>query len=496
MLKKIKNSIGKNSRFLFDYLQFKKFLENQQIEKQVKKTDDEKICIAVLPWMGTAVPWYAITLALMLGKKNKNVFILFDDLPFGDDELFHKVQSKLIFKILNTLELEYKILSHYEDKYFESAQFIDELSAMNSIHFTKGESNKELRERYESKIKIQLSNSYKKYLSFFDSEEINKIVIPGGIWGNSGIISKHFKSSQVDVISYDGPEHNLLLSTKGIAAQLNDIPITFNRILEIEQEKQFAIEQGKEQLEKRRKGSGFNAFFDNQSNALNLENDYYLMLLNSVWDSAALGLHTVYESMIEWILDSIEWVLNNTEKTIIIRQHPAERVDVINNTDSYEKQIENRFGKNKRVIFIEAKKDINTYDLIENASCMLGFSSTSIVEAVALGKPAIIVSNTYYASLGIVYNANGKEEYYEYLQKASKNELEVTQEMQNRACISNYITQSCNWIKTDFTPHRSDFLKWSKQSLEELEKDYLPLRAIIENKPVSLLQHEEIKNAN
>ena len=214
------------------------------------------------------------------------------------------------------------------------------------------------------------------------------------------------------------------------------------------------------------------------------------MLLNSVWDSATLGLHTVYKSMNEWMLDSIEWVLKNTEKKIIIRQHPAERVKNLNNTDLYKEQIEKRFGINKRVIFIEAKKDINTYNLIENALCVLGFSSTIIVESVALGKASIIVSRTYYADFGIVYNAKDKREYYMYLTKASISDLLITQEMKDRACISNYITQSCNWYKTEFTPVRNNFLKWSKLNIQDLENDYLPLQAILNNRPLSIIQHE------
>ena len=66
--------------------------------------------------------------------------------------------------------------------------------------------------------------------------------------------------------------------------------------------------------------------------------------------------------------------------------------------------------------------------------------------------------------------------------------------MNDRACISNYITQSCNYYKTDFTPVRNNFLSWSNLTLEELEKDYLPLQAILENTPLSILQHERIFN--
>lgn len=488
MLKKIKNSIGKNGRFVLDYLKFSKFVDNQSA-KYLYDNNKKSICIVVLPWMGTAVPWYAITLAFVLNKKGANIFILFDDLPFGDDELFHKIQSKLILKTLKRLEIKWVKLSDYSGSESDTTQ-VEYLSQLNSLHFTRGETNLELRHSYETRIQKQLNVIYPKVDNFYKSEVPSQIILPGGIWGSSGIFSLFAKKYKSQLTTYDCGESILLLSIFGVAAQLKDIPYSFDEILKNQEEKKFAIEKGQEQLQKRRDGRDMYNHFSNNSNVLGIENDYYLMLLNSVWDSAALGLHTVYESMIDWILDTIEWVLNNSEKTIVIRQHPAERVDYINNTDSYENKIHDRFGTNKRIIFIEAKNDINTYDLIENSSCVLGFSSTSIVESVALGKPAIIVSSTYYANLGIVYNADSKEEYYTYLDKASKNELKVTQEMTDRACVSNYITQSCNWYKTEFTPNNADFLKWSKLSLDEIEKDYLPLQAILENIPVSLLQHK------
>ena len=286
------------------------------------------------------------------------------------------------------------------------------------------------------------------------------------------------------------------MSIFGIAAHAKDIPHSFERVINNYEEKKFAIIKGLEQLEKRRRGDDIWSHFMGASNTKDFGNDYYLMLLNSVWDTAALGLHTVYDSMVDWMFDSIEWVLNNTDKTIVIRQHPAERAKNIDSTDSYKEIIKDRLGGNKRIIFIEAKDDINTYDLIENSLCVLGFSSTSIVESVMLNKPAIIVSNTYYSDLGIVYKASDKEEYYMNLLKSSKNQLKITQEMNDRACISNYITQSCNFYKTDFTPVRKNFLSWSNRTLEELEKDYLPLKAILKNTPLSILQHERIFNDN
>tara|TARA_Y200000002_G_C22640899_1_gene646909 strand:- start:27 stop:1580 length:1554 start_codon:yes stop_codon:yes gene_type:complete len=481
--------IKKSIEFFYDYLKFKKFLKNQKIDKQIEILDHEKICITVIPWLGSAVPWYSVTIALMLYKRGKSICILFDDMPFGDDKLYHRLQSKLIFNILIKLPIKLIKLSDYQSLKLSSRE-VDRLVKLNSLHATHGENNLVARRSYEKIIKDQLSLIYSKIAALYEEEKFPQIFLPGGIWGSSCIFPLFAKKNNTQITTYDAGESRLVLSVFGVAAQLQDIPYSFNKILKNPKEKKFAIEKGFTQLEKRRTGNDMISYFQDATNTSQFGNDYYLMLLNSVWDSATLGLHTVYKSMNEWMLDSIEWVLKNTEKKIIIRQHPAERVKDLNNTDLYKEQIEKRFGINKRVIFIEAKKDINTYNLIENALCVLGFSSTIIVESVALGKASIIVSRTYYADFGIVYNAKDKREYYMYLTKASISDLLITQEMKDRACISNYITQSCNWYKTEFTPVRNNFLKWSKLNLQDLENDYLPLQAILNNRPLSIIQHE------
>ena len=487
--------IKKSTEFFYDYLKFKKFLKNQKIDKQIEIIDDEEVCITVIPWLGSAVPWYSVTIALMLYKKGKSICILFDDMPFGDDKLYHRLQSKLIFNILIKLPFKLIKLSDYQSLKLSSSE-VDRFAKLNSLHAMHGENNLLARQSYEIIIKEQLSLIYSKIASLYEKEKFTQIFLPGGIWGSSCIFPLFAKNNDTQIITYDAGDGRLVLSVFGVAAQLKDIPYSFNKILKNPKEKKFAIQKGLTQIEKRRTGKDMISYFQDATDTSQFGNDYYLMLLNSVWDTAALGLHTVYDSMIDWMFDSIEWVLNNTDKTILIRQHPAERAKNIDSTDSYKEIIKDRFGGNKRIIFIEAKDDINTYDLIENSLCVLGFSSTSIVESVMLNKPAIIVSNTYYSDLGIVYKASDKEEYYMNLLKSSKNQLKITQEMNDRACISNYITQSCNFYKTDFTPVRKNFLSWSNRTLEELERDYLPLKAILKNTPLSILQHERIFNDN
>jgi len=482
--------------FIFDYLKFKKFIKKQKIKKYHKKIDDKRICVTVIPWLGSSIPWYAITIALMLNHKGKDLFILFVDTSFGEDELFHRIQTNLIYRVLKQLPIKLIKLSNLDNLNSHNS-FSDEirhLSKLNSLHRVHGETNTELRLSYEYLIEKQLRHVCSKITSLYKEESFNQIVLPGGIWGPSSVISLFAEKNNTQLTTYDSSENELILSIFGVAAQLEDIPYTFEKLYNNPKEKSFAIVKGTDKLQKRRDGNDFGSFFFKADNSNEFGNDYYLMVLNSVWDTAALGLHTVYDSMMDWILDSIEWVLDNTEKNIIIRQHPVEKDRHLNNTDSYTEKIQTRFGDSDRILFINAKDEINTYDLIENALCVLGFSSAIVVESVMLGKPAIIVSNTYYANSGIVYNANSKKEYYMYLKKSYRNELIVTQEMKDRASVSNYITQECNYFLTEFTPVRNNFHKWSRLTLEELERGYLPLQAILKNTPLPILKHERIYN--
>ena len=165
--------IRKFIEFFYDYLQFKKFIKNQKIDKEVEVVDDEKICITVIPWLGSAVPWYSVTIALMLYEKGRSIFILFDDMPFGDDNLYHRLQSKLVFNILIKLPIKLIKLSDYQSSKITDNE-IDNLTKLNSLHAIHGENNLIARQSYEKIIKEQLSLICSKIASFYEEENFLK----------------------------------------------------------------------------------------------------------------------------------------------------------------------------------------------------------------------------------------------------------------------------------------------------------------------------------
>ena len=66
--------------------------------------DDADIHIIVTPWMYTAVPWYAISLALLLQWRGVKVTLIWDDLVYDDLPLdkpgSSRKQNHIIGKVL------------------------------------------------------------------------------------------------------------------------------------------------------------------------------------------------------------------------------------------------------------------------------------------------------------------------------------------------------------------------------------------------------------
>lgn len=477
-------------KFLKEFLYFVSFVRRNSKRSLPTHNFADEIVVVVTPWMGTSVPWFSVTLGLLLAREGRKVTFLFDDIQFGAASGFYHFQKTLIEITLKMVKnIPYKVLSTYLNGSDgnEGHDVIKNLSSLNSLHFTRGETNTKARSKYEEKIYAQLSYSYRAYRNFFKKNDKMNIVVPGGIWGNSGVLKYFAEKSSSRFSTYDSGSGILLFSLHGVAAQLKDVPYVFKHIKQSEEEFNFAVDSGMSQLVSRMNGNDRFSFFNTESKTLD-DDGYYLMLLNSVWDSAALGLHTVYDSMIEWIFDSVDWVLENTDRKIVIRQHPAERQAHINNSDDYRIKICKRYNGNERIQFIEASVDISSYKLMEKASCILGFSSTSIVEAVALGKPAIIVSSVYYANLGVVVACSSKDMYYKFLKDVNCNALNVTKEQKENACALNYVTQKCNWIHTSFTPHSCDFAKWVKMSMEQLSTELI-VQALLRGEPSSYLNH-------
>ena len=466
----------------------------------VPKADALHFAIVLVPWMGTAVPWFSLVTGLFLAANGNKVTFIVDDMPFAGDRLSSWFQVRCVRSVLKLVGERFNVvsLSDYPSKAAPSdaaLRSIDRLADLNAVWALRGEMATGGRKRITERAARQLRASYHPVGNAIKAGKYDVMFVPGGVWGSTGLWTEHARANNVRVASYDsGGYGNLLLAVNGIACQLQDIPRAFAMLksdAEVNQRQGFIVDTALAEIARRR--AGVDKFASQIQGASNMDARFaggVLIALNSSWDSAALGLHQVYRSSSEWIVETVRYVLDNTSAPVIVRQHPVERLAIARTSDDYSGLLAANFGNHPRLHFIAADEAVNSYDLLEQVKAVVVYTSTIGIEAAAHGKAVITASGSYYSGLGFVHKATAVEQYHGYLADAVADRLPVTPSMRDDALACYYLTQCCNWIFTPFTV--PEFHEWAARELEQIRKEDSVgriVQGLEQNIPAAFLNH-------
>jgi hypothetical protein len=460
-------------------------------------TTPVRTAVIISPWCGSAVPWFSLTVGLLLGGRSNPVTFLLDDMPFGPIGRRWRFELMCIRSVLSLVARRHHVMvlssfsaSSPADE--EDLEAIDRLAHLNIVWAQRGELDLPLSSIEDTAEQLRASNG--RIARALAVRPMDLLFVPGGVWGNSGLWTRHARRAGIRIASYDSGGYGvLLLAADGIACQLQDIPKAFamlNDQATTARERDLIETTAMAEIGKRRSGKDK---FASQVQGTQRDERYnggVLIALNSPWDSAALGLHLVYSSTQEWIIETVRHVLQATEAPVLVRQHPVERLAIARSSDDYRELLKKHFGDHLRLHFIAAEDPVNSYDLLEQVCAVVVYTSTIGIEAVTQGKPVLTESSSYYSKLGFVFKANSAEHYRSLLSEAIAGHLEVTAEMQRDAVNCYYITQCCNWVHTPFNV--PDFPTWSGGSLSALARhpSVLDILESVEtNVPVAYLNH-------
>jgi len=421
---------------------------------------------------------------------------------FGNDARMHRKVLKSIERALRLLKDRFEIrrisdiqsLKNDMDATATSLQpVVARLAQLNTTWFMRGESPAQGRDEYRVMVDRQLFEIGTKIDACLHPNQYDYLLIPGGIYGSSGLWYEIAKQRGIRPVTYDSGTGVAMFSVDGIASQLQDIPRAFDTLKETDGIRDWVLSQSQIEFNKRQQGRDKFAYQISSSAAADVSDAQgILMALNSPWDSACLGLHSAFSDTTEWIIETVRWVLEHTNETIIVRQHPAERFPTARSLDNVSKLLLDTFGQQPRIHFVAADSPVNTYDLLERVRGVLVHTSTLGVEAAMMGKVVITASNGYYADMGFVYKGSSKKQYFELIRKQISGELLVDKAQKEAASYCYYLGQCCNWICGEFNV--DNYPAWSAidiRSLYQLDEVQLILNAIDANIPVALLQHEK-----
>ncbi len=128
--------------------------------------------------------------------------------------------------------------------------------------------------------------------------------------------------------------------------------------------------------------------------------------INSEVDSAKL-----YKDQITGIIDIVQHYENDTTKMFYLRIHPnLKEIPFSYHQDLYKLKFRN-------LHIIPADDNISTYSLMDNASKIIVFGSTTGIESVYWKKPVICLGFAFYSSLNVVYTPKNELELYQLIEE-------------------------------------------------------------------------------
>jgi hypothetical protein len=475
-------------------------------------TSEEKsghFAVIVMPWLGTAVPWFSIASGLVLASRGAKVTFVVDSLPFGYEHRRFRMILICIWLVLRVLPKQFAIREIEANRSYPlpteaELALIERLATLNTIWELKGETKSEGRAAYYEHIRGQIHAAVGAIRGFFAKSRFDCVLVPGGVYGSSGVWAWFARNHQIRFATIDSGGRGLLtLSVDGIASQLQDIPRAFSLLKKSAQSDDsltVARDAARAEMARRRAGTDrFSSQLQGTTVPDSRLDGGVLLALNSSWDSAALGLHEIFDNTTEWILETVRLALDKTSAQVIVRQHPAERFETGRSTDDYAELLRINFGSNPRVTFIAAADPVNSYDLLERVSVVVVYTSTIGVEAAAKGNVVLTASSSYYSGMGFVWAASELSAYQNCLIDAAAARYAVTDQMKDDALLCYYITQCCNWVASPLSPEGyDDWIRFSFSDLAAQPGVNLTFSAVSDNVPVSFLMHlekvKELKN--
>jgi hypothetical protein len=466
--------------------------------------DGQTIGVVVVPWVSTAVPWYAIMLAIGLARRGCKVVLLWDDTGFP--ELHLEQQNNVIQKVLGYVEQHLPVVRTTEQAPATSqpsdASLLDGFAAQNVTWISRGASSAEADLAMTKKVRASLTRSLPMIRSALAGTPMDCLVIPGGVYGTSGLWRHEAEALGIRAATFDTDRRIGQLCVSGVAAQNSDIPRAFEAVWDgSEAEHRDAIEIGQAEFQRRLENSDSYGFqtqpaSGRASDATETPDSAGVLLpLNVEWDTAALGRHLHFANTVEWLTSTIAVILEHDRGPVIVRQHPSERRKLQRSRLDIATLLAEKFGDDPRVQFVAAADPVSSYDLLHSARLVLPYVSTIAIEAAAMGKPVLVSGASYYSRLGFVWSAASREEYFELLRRGLDGSLGLLPDQTDRAWVCYYLTAVRNRIPTDFTPHPDDFWDWIRRSPDVLFDDVEVsdmLAAIDGDEPISLRRHRRI----
>jgi capsular polysaccharide biosynthesis protein len=489
ILRDIRYVVHRTSNVIKGARQFERFLAT--VPKQVSRNQQPAV-VVVQPWWGTGEPWCMMATALLLDRFWGDTVVLWDDTVINQGDIGTHIEQAAIRWVLRKLPLVSYRLSNFAGSCPLDEAEIDRVARADAIKGYRGEQWSTAQRAHARRVAPPLRTAAGRIDGFIRSLRPRYLVVSTGFQSTGGLYPSIGRLNHVRVATTDGNAGSRLVAVDGVAAHLPEVAATWERLKPLEQ---WAVEIARRECDKRASGRDRYGYqpvaATDQAPA---QPQGVLLPLNQSYDTSAMGRSQFFEGQRDWMLQTVAWLLRNTDESISVRQHPVERMYPGN--DDYGAALRQQVGDTERLRFYDCNASVNTYDLVRSAKVILPHTSSVGMEAVAAGKTVVAEARSFYSDIGVVELATSKEDYFHRIVDGLAGRQPVTEQQQQRAWECWYLSQYACYVPTALTGYTEDFEKWSRESFEWLHRRsdvQLVLDAIDQGVPATYLRHLRLR---
>lgn len=462
--------------------QFGRFLDRIPQDYFNKKPikHEENICVVCILQLNKNLVNYMLAQALILRSAGYRVSIVLDSIKSYDSYCYGEGSEQMIRRYVD--ELVKKIREKCEDiKIYDITQEGKVSLDESDITYIERLNEKVLKwldsrriygfldgcpERNDVSRQI-LENALEYIKAFFNKYDFDVISVYTGIHRHRGLYRYIGQKKQIRVPTSDvSSVGKMLYNSNGVAGHADDITRLILNKCFTDKEEDILVSLAKKNFAARRnstiKDEGYN--YQIAGYEKNIKPYDIVIPLNVSWDAAALDRDRVFESDIAWLEKTLRYIIENTDATILVREHPAQNASKQYKYVKMDEKVSYIKEHEDRIFYVQASHRLNTYQYMEKCKLVLPYTSTVGVESAMMGKNVIIHTDVYYADLKIGYKAIDEADYFEKIHYYLEHPEERICTDEKNAYLAYYL-QMLNPLKCDYS---SWYAAWMELSMEQL----------------------------
>ena len=444
-----------------------KLKQNKNIKKKI-------IYIYVNDWLLSALPIFNLYIAIILKNKGYRPIILFDRFNFYS---FFKsfFVNHFLFNLITLINLKFDIEylelnKKNKKKHNIKKNVIEKCIKFNMMRYSKEVRPKKLKPSIEKHKTLQLIDIAKNINDIINKNFKEKVIFlnAGGFLNSSFILTETLREKKQTFYTYDsapyGKSYIIWYCKNGIAGKLEDCRASYLELKKSGYFSKYNIKKIKNEVFKeinsRKLSKDKDKFQILAKSSAKLDfKDYVIITINSGWDANSLGSDYLFKDYIEYLSKTISYIQSKFPKIkILIKDHPHKKDFKKNSSlDNYLRELK---GKN----IIKVDNSYNFYEILSNCKLLISIASTTISEALVLGKPAISAGKDKYYYFNLKINFKNKNDYFKNISKIIKNKKKLKSN-KIESLIFYYLSQKIRLFETEINPQH---YLWTKKSIKKI----------------------------